>query len=782
MTFECLPASVCFGHRWLRSVPTVVTVVLCMTALCPSALAREFELRGEDLRIVGETQWTGGGWGGYHPIRCEITNFGPGRDVELLFQPHDPGRGTPTVRRRLRLEQNATARVTLAVPLVGGRSSGRLDVRVAGTGVPGLNVDLALAGPSDGEFPYPSLLIVAPNDVPTRGFDIAMGAAAQSIANPGYPRGHFLTRRRGMGEVRRNTVAPTSLPTAWIDYSAVDIVAMRLDVLESLRPDERAAIFDWVATGGRLIVDRVDAVAVESSRLRDVLTTTGTDGQTFPWEAADGTHRQPLLLPDDRLPGEFSAIPNEGSPLSIARDVLPREMQQQLDMIESAIGRPANLTMAEPSWSPDPPPFFVKRIGFGRIAAVTGDVFSGNGADWTWLLTELGGPAIVWPVRQGMLSGRGDMEFINQPIPGVRGVPTIAFLTLITLFTLAIGPVNYFLLWRRKQLSRLVVTVPALAAVTSLILFSYAAFAHGFSTKGRIRSVTLLDAGTNTATTISRLALFSGRTPTAGLTFSNDTAVFPMYPFQEQFQVGEVDWTEAQTLTGGWLKTRTRTQFLTINRRDERGRLVVTPNGNGLRVVNGFEVPFTYLVVTDAAGKAYFAEHVAAGSDAVAKPLTDADWGKVREFALDRILEPPPGIEPDEIADGLWGDLRWRWREPTWQPQFREGLLERHLARLIEQTPKQSSDTLDSPDPPAARATHDAAAGDNDSGATETGEDDGDGDPSEIRIDRAVVDDTIDLLAKPRHFLAIASENPRIDTGGLEVDEYGSVHVMMGRW
>ncbi|MGC1275875.1 MAG: hypothetical protein WBC44_19390, partial [Planctomycetaceae bacterium] len=735
-----------------------VGFAIAIALFCGTAAAKEFELRGADLRVVGETTWTGGGWGGYHPVRLEITNFGPGRDLEFRFLPHERGRGVPTVRRRVRVEQNATARLTLAVPLVGGRTSGRFDVLIDDAPVSSLRRDMTLSSPVEDGFPRPSLLIISADEVSVGGFETAVAAEAR-VSSDAYPMGHYMAGRMGYGELRFAFVDPGMLPASWIDYTAVDVVAVRFDTLAARRPDERTALLDWVATGGRLIVDQTGAAPDASDRLTALLSGATAFESSDGWQPANVAERRPLVLETDHAyeAGDASMIPNEGNPLSIARDVLPPEIGQAIETMERALDERPSGPVVQPTWPAEPAPFFVRRVGFGRIAVVPGDVFAASGADWSWLLRELGGPAITWPVRYGMASGRGDMEFINQPIPGVRGVPTAAFLTLITLFALVIGPVNYFVLWRRNQLSRLVVTVPALAAVTSVLLFGYAAVAHGFTTKGRVRSVTLLDPATNTATSISRIALFAGMAPSSGLRFSNETAVFPLYPFQEGFVDGEVDWTDTQALTGGWLKTRTRTQFVTVTRRDERGRLTVTPVAGGLRAVNGFEVPLTHLVVTGPDGTAYIANGVPAGGEAVLKPLTDEDWAAIRTLAIDRMPEPPDGLEPEDVAAGLWGGMPWRWYQRGWSPRFREGLLERHLARLIFQSPRGKV-TPDEKEPTP-------------SVSDET-----------VRVDLAVVDDTLDPLARPHRFLAVTEENPGIDLGGLDVHERGSLHMLMGSW
>lgn len=761
MTRTCLWKPVA-NARTLR----IAGCLFAFALLASPSEAQEFELRAADLRVVGDARWSGGGWGGYHPIRLEITNFGPGRDLELRFEPHDRGQAVPTVRRRVRVEQNATARVTLSVPLVGG-DSGRLEFLVGAAPVQGLHRDLSLMPPDGGGVPAPSLLVISPDAVDTGGFEQAAFAASQEWNVSGVPSSHVLGSPTGAGDVRQAVVGPSLLPASWVDYSALDLVAIRLDTLAALRPDERAALLDWAAAGGRLIVHRVGGAPAESEELGRLL---GKPAEPKTWQPADPTMRQTLPMifrPDaDLVPNEGNPMPSGGNllPLSLPAanpPSLPLPPGNALEAIEQ-LGRllrtqpaPQRLDLSGSGWPVQPTPFAARRFGFGHIVAVSEDVFSGTGADWAWLLRAVHGPATAWPIRNGLSSGSGDIQFINLPIPGVRGVPAIAFLTLITLFAIAIGPANYFLLWRKKRLSRLVLTVPTIAAVTSILLFSYAAVAHGFGTKARVRSVTLIDPTTNSATSVSRLALFSGLAPSRGLVFSKETAVFPLLPYGEEFSDGEVDWTDAQGLTAGWLKSRTRTQFVTLTHRDERGRLTVTPASGGLRVVNGFSAPFRYLVVTGQDGTPYFGRSLAAGGEAVLKPLTEDDWTAIRQFATDRAPEPPEGVDEQDIMTGLSGGRPWTWFRQGWKPEFRQGLLERHLDRLVGTMPQ------------AGKTRRTAVP----AGAVEP-----------VPGDMAIRADVVDPLAGPRGFLAVVDGDLGIDLGGLDVEERDSVHVLMGTW
>ena len=748
------------------TVPVVVRIplVLILFSLLggPTAIrnahARELVMRGPDLRITASINWTSGGWGGYQPIPLTVVNRGEARNLEFRFTPYDEDQNTPAVVRRLRIDTQATAELTLLIPLVSHQTSGLLRVLVDGQTRRELQADITLVERASGhDLPGFSLLFVAPTMFQTRSYESAarsVGIRGREIEMSG-PGRHFTRNPRGrfglVGSPRIEPIDPDALPNSWLGYSAVDLVAIDLATLESAGPAERGALFDWVATGGRLLIHKAGSFAGQTSEFHKRLEQWHWNDSVAEW-TPPGPRERHVRLAHVFLRPDFHDPPNEGDPASESPEGGWRRMREfpfHRDEFERGSGW--REMMIEPSWPAKTQPFAIARHGFGRVAVVSGDLAEANQADWEWLLTDLGGPAIPWAVRYGLKSGAGDMEFINLPIPGVRGVPTIAFLVLISLFAILIGPVNYILLWRKGQLSRLVFTVPVLAVITSLMLFAYGTLAHGFSTKGRIRSVTWIDAATNSATSISRMSLFAGWAPSSGLRFSNDTAVYPLLPLGEEFQGGVVDWSDGQSLTDGWFNTRTRTQFVTVNSRDERGRLRVEQTNGGLTVVNGFTMALEHVIVNDSRGRPYYGRNLAPGEELRLAPITDEQRAAMRELAIDRIPEPPDGVERQELLASLDRSLQSDYRH-LWHPEMRLGLLERHL---------------------------DLVSG---SFGSELGGIDVEIPESTNRMLAAVRQDTIDPLARPRGFIAIATRNPTIDVGGLAVEEYGSFHLLMGVW
>ena len=194
------------------------------------------------------------------------------------------------------------------------------------------------------------------------------------------------------------------------------------------------------------------------------------------------------------------------------------------------------------------------------------------------------------------------------------------FLVLITVFTLVIGPLNFFILNRRKQLYLLLVTVPVLAALTSVSLFVYAMLSDGLNVKARLRSLTLLDQKNHEAVSVSRGGFYAGLAPTAGLKFSPETLVLPIWPGVETPAPSDIDWSNGQHFASSWLRSRTPTQFVFRSNRVERGRLEISTipgRSEELQVANGFSWDIGEIVVCDQSKTLFFGQDLRAGSTTV---------------------------------------------------------------------------------------------------------------------------------------------------------------------
>lgn len=663
--------------RWL-------SIAVAVVAAAPGSvwgMGKESVHRAADLVVTVDSRWCGTACGGYYPIRARIENRGPERTLTLRFS----GRGEPLprVQRSITVPQNGTAQVTLSVPCVSTGTYGEFQVVHDGRAIDGLTETVPLADALTYGQPRPALLVISQSTVDCEPFENGMSALLTTGATYGYSSGVSSDHE---------VVRPGMLPESWIDYTGVDLVAVSLPTLESLREGERTALLKWVHAGGTLIVFGVGGAAAESDALTRVLDLERHAAVGREWKPGNVAERRIVTYDDSS--GTTTLVEGRGVVDGDAQAAWPAEA------------------------------FASRSLMLGKVFAFAGDPFPGTPHDWAWLGTAASLDRLLWVKRNGMSARVPNGEFLQFLIPSVKGVPVGAFLVLITLFTVVIGPLNYMYLWKRSRLYLLVVTIPLTAFATSLALFAYSAMAHGFATKARVRSLTLLDQRANTAVTTSRLSLYSGIAPSGGLRFGPETAVFPIWPPSEGFSSGVVDWSETQRLESGWLRSRTRTQFLTVSHRGQRGRLEVTGSGGAVTAANGLEWDIAALVVRDGAGRTLYATQVPAGGSAQLVPIT---LDQRKDFAT-LLLQHAPRL-PDYLADhgGRPAFFLGDYDTSNITMTFADSLMERNLKAL---------EGVRSPDYAMAHSS----------------------------------------------YVAILAENPDVEVGVEGAREEAGVHVVVGHW
>jgi hypothetical protein len=236
--------------------------------------------------------------------------------------------------------------------------------------------------------------------------------------------------------------------------------------------------------------------------------------------------------------------------------------------------------------------------------------------DEPWALPANG--ATDW----GVIAARG----FRLPIPGIEGVPARTYLAILILFGVLIGPVNYWWLRRRRQQVLIVLTVPLISAVFIALLAGYAVAGEGFGVHGRAVSLTWLDQSSRQAVTRAAASLYAaGLTPSGGLRFSRDVAVFPI-GFDGLGPRGRLrlDLSDAQRFSAGLLEARSATNLEVISVRAARERLSFTREGGGVGVVNGLDATVMALVYQDADTKYVLSGPLAPG----AKSMLTASAGE----------------------------------------------------------------------------------------------------------------------------------------------------------
>jgi hypothetical protein len=637
-------------RRFVKTLTLLVAipVLIAWTAGSLAAAGREVQVRGNDFLMVIDSRWAGCGHGGFYPIRVRISNLGPTRTVTLRFQKGSGNdEGPVTVTRSLRCESNSTQQTTLSIPVMGMQGYGLLTVMADGATIDSFTQSMSLSDYANSAQSRPSLLVVSAVNEDATGFDQGAYSLAMSGSGASYSPYSGYARSED-----HQVLPPGSLPDKWLDYTGIDYVAIALNTLESMPASARDPLLDWAMSGGNLIVYEVGAAQADLDKLLG----RGVRATFSPWSS-----RRP-----EKRPVTVTAV-TPGMPVPAGGAVAPAAP------VGASWPDKAGGALSEGSLrSAD--------FGLGRIHAFDFNPFGPTGENWAWFLQAEPETTRTFSKRYGTVPReRSQNDFYQFLIPGVGAAPVFMFLALISLFTFVIGPINLWFLSRRRQLYLMLLTVPVLSLVTCLCLFVYAFFADGLSTRARVRSVTMIDSGAARAVTLSRIMLYAGLTPSRGLGFSDQTAVLPVWSEEGSSGSRSIDWTNSQSLTSGWLPSRTFTQFATVTVEPQRGRLEVKTGADGVDVNNGLAVGLKHLFVSSEAGLMYYGDALAAGASGRLKPLPTASVPKFGEEWLRSVPKLPEGLDPTIAGRSAWGAFHWT--PNTSSAGFAQSLMEKELGR-----------------------------------------------------------------------------------------------------
>jgi hypothetical protein len=245
------------------------------------------------------------------------------------------------------------------------------------------------------------------------------------------------------------------------------------------------------------------------------------------------------------------------------------------------------------------PGFSVRAYFFGRIHVPTSASISNAG-----LASVLADAAKVQDLNWGLPANRTpDWGAIKArgfrlPIPGVAGIPARAYLSILVVFAIIIGPINYWFLRRRRQQVLLVLTTPLISALFIVLLAGYVMAGEGLGVRGRAVTFTMLDQARRQSATRTSASLYAaGMTPGGGLRFARDVAVFAIGPegsgSRDRYTL---DLTEAQRFSSGVIQARSPANIEQIAFRPARERVTFTPEGSGWSAMNGLDATITALV------------------------------------------------------------------------------------------------------------------------------------------------------------------------------------------
>ncbi len=463
-------------------------------------------------------------------------------------------------------------------------------------------------------------------------------------------------------ESRAEMLPLAELPEEWIALTSFDMVCISAGDLGDLltkHPKRFEALREWLHAGGTLCVydvgTRYERLAELESRLKL---------PKRPKSESQKAEYRGWIEPDVRK--RYADLPQTVYEARGYSETMPDATLGGSTLYE--LGTDAKQKDADSP--PETWPFLVRDAGFGYVVAIAEEnPFPGIRSQWTWMLNTVPNEHWMWFRRHGQSQHRTNNDFWNFLIPGVGVAPVLSFALLITLFAAVIGPVNYILLGRMRRLYLLLITVPAGAAIVTAGLFLYALATDGIGVRSRIRSFTELDARTGHAVSWSRQSYYASIAPSQGLTFPPDAIVHPL--IHEPTSNGghrahgqRLEWDEDQHFQGGYLRSRSATQFLVVRAGPTQSRLIVQPQAEGKppQVKNQLGTDVSYLLIADRKSAAvssqngspqttlatyWQVESLAAGGVATAKAVSSREVEeRLQRVYRDNSPAYPAGYDP----------------------------------------------------------------------------------------------------------------------------------------
>ncbi|HEX3857124.1 MAG TPA: hypothetical protein VHY30_07510 [Verrucomicrobiae bacterium] len=203
------------------------------------------------------------------------------------------------------------------------------------------------------------------------------------------------------------------------------------------------------------------------------------------------------------------------------------------------------------------------------------------------------------------------------PIVNSLKIPVRGIVVIMLAFVIIIGPVNIIYLNRRKRRTWMLWTIPAISFATTLFVFAYSLLREGITPDARIAGLTVIDQTSHHATTIGGTAFYCPLTPGGGLHFDFGTEATPLVQIGNGSGTSrEVDWTQSQHFTRGWVSARVPAFFHLRKSETRRERIQVVNENGKLQVVNGLGAQIKSLWIADADMNVYHADNVDAGQKA----------------------------------------------------------------------------------------------------------------------------------------------------------------------
>ncbi|MEN0109203.1 MAG: hypothetical protein AAF805_00625 [Planctomycetota bacterium] len=425
----------------------------------------------------------------------------------------------------------------------------------------------------------------------SRGAARSIGGGQSGLVNVLRDASPAADRRRGttllyQGLGLRVDEITAPLPTDPVAYTGADIVRVSWPQLQGIvkrRPEVITALRSWTLAGGSFWVE---LCGDDEATLAGIDAALGIERVRF-----RATRAERDADPTPQPPGRVSEVSDtdpetEPSPAEAEALRAPTPIPEHPGWVypKLRLGDGDGEADGAAAEATDSRGWFAERdAGFGRVVAfprrfidvpIRLAIVGPRAASQRWLER-------AWGARHGIAVGGMSSEFGNLLAEGVGVAPVAEFQVLITLFVLVIGPLNFWLLWRRRQRHLLVLTAPLVAGMATVGLFAYALMSDGFGVVERVRSVTLLDQRSGESAWWARATHHGGAAQRRPAAVPPGVAAYPIRPVWESAVAGatgslatEVAADGVRRHTAAWLPSRSAVQHLLVGHQRFTGELV----------------------------------------------------------------------------------------------------------------------------------------------------------------------------------------------------------------
>lgn len=245
-----------------------------------------------------------------------------------------------------------------------------------------------------------------------------------------------------------------------------------------------------------------------------------------------------------------------------------------------------------------------------------------QGDDYRILVSGLNLSLMPWKNQPDENSANAAFQVISD-----FNVPARGFVSVMLIFFLMIGPVNFFILSRMNRRIWVVWTTPLIALLTCAVLFIYSLISEGITSKQVSRSVIYLNHSENTYSYLGALAFYCPLTPSSGLKFETTTEVSPWISLNRwgSGSVRSLNWNDGQRLTRGWVSARSPAHFSIRKSGTRRERIEISTDVNGDPIaLNGLGAEISELYFRKPDGTLMHLKNLPAGNSATLSKVPNA--------------------------------------------------------------------------------------------------------------------------------------------------------------